>query len=214
VELHERIVVPTSIQDAWAAFTDVTRVVACMPGTELTEHLDDRSYRGRLTVKLGPITANFEGLATVEFDEAAHRGVISAKGTDHRGGSKASGKITYELVPQGDETVIDIRADILLMGALAQFGRTGLIQELTSQLTAEFAECLKANLAPGSQGATTAAVGEPRPTSGVNVLRLVLVTLWRRIVRLITRLTGRGDRRSVGPGSSRDADGGAPRERM
>src|SRR5438132_12728593 len=67
---------------AWAVLTDVERIAPCMPGAQLLEVAGDE-YRGVVKVKVGPITAQYQGKATfLEQDQAAGRAVLRAEGRD------------------------------------------------------------------------------------------------------------------------------------
>jgi uncharacterized protein len=72
-------------------------VAECLPGAELTEDRGDGTYAGKVSVKLGPMAANFEGEASVTPDEASHSGTIDGKGADRRGGSRGQVKVHYAL---------------------------------------------------------------------------------------------------------------------
>lgn len=147
-EIKETFEVPSDLLRVWEFFQDVPQVATCMPGVELEAEKDDRTYQGCMKVKVGPIAANFQGQAQItEVNEVARIGRISAKGADRQGGSRASATVTYELSPAAVGTVVAIVADVKLQGAMAQFGRTGLIQEVSSQLTKSFATCLESKLA-------------------------------------------------------------------
>ncbi len=139
------------IQTVWDFFQDVPAVATCMPGVEGLDSVGENAYKGRMSIKLGPINAKFDGQAKIEnLDETRHSGAITAKAADRQGGSRASAQVTYSLTPEGAVTKVDIVADITLQGAMAQFGRTGLIQEVSSQLTKEFASCIEQKLAAPS----------------------------------------------------------------
>jgi carbon monoxide dehydrogenase subunit G len=171
----------------WAFFQDVPRVAPCMPGAELLEVADQDTFRGKLRVKVGPISAEFEGQAkVVERDETAHRGRVEANGVDKRGGSRGSATVTYELAPGDRGTRVQLVAEYRLQGAMAQFGRTGLIQEMSTRLTREFADCLQQRL----EAATSEQ--EERTVAGeVKGIRLFFVSLWSVIARFFRRLFGR-----------------------
>jgi carbon monoxide dehydrogenase subunit G len=146
-QIKESFTVKQPVAVVWAFFQDVTTVAQCMPGVEILDAVDDKTYNGKMKVKLGPISAQFQGTATIEeLDEAAHTGLISAKGADRQGGSRASAKVEYLLTDGGSSTEVNITADVTLQGSMAQFGRTGLIQEVSSQLTKEFASCIEGKL--------------------------------------------------------------------
>jgi uncharacterized protein len=51
---------------------DVERIAPCLPGATLTEMVDPRSFKGRATVKVGPVALTFEGAAKlVDVDDTA-----------------------------------------------------------------------------------------------------------------------------------------------
>ncbi len=179
-QINESFEVDEGVQVVWDFFQDVPQVAECMPGVELTDKVSDDTYGGKMKVKLGPISAQFQGEAKItELDEAARTGTISAKGVDRQGGSRASATVTYALAEAGTGTKVDIAADIALQGAMAQFGRTGLIQEVSSQLTKEFANCLGAKLA-----ASTPEEAAQVQAGDVKGFSLFFGTLWARIKRL------------------------------
>ena len=50
------------IADAWPLLLDIERIAPCMPGAQLQE-VDGDEYRGIVKVKVGPITAQYRGVA-------------------------------------------------------------------------------------------------------------------------------------------------------
>ncbi len=135
------------VDTVWEFFQDIPSVAQCLPGAELTEVKSDGNYAGKVSVKLGPLSATFEGEATVTPDHSAKSGSIDGKGVDRRGGSRGQVKVTYVLGSTGSGTKVDIDADVTLSGAAAQFGRTGLINEMSSRLIGEFVTCVEGKLA-------------------------------------------------------------------
>lgn len=156
--IQQSFEVAAPIDRVWAAFLDVPGVVPCLPGAQLIETLGEDRHRGRVTVKLGPMSFSFEGEATVSVDEADHSGVIEGKGTDRKGGSRGSVRVRYALAPVGsaddrpsdaptsERTRVSLETDLTLAGPAAQFGRTGLIEEVSRRLLGELARCLEARL--------------------------------------------------------------------
>ncbi len=140
---------PTST--VWDFFQDVPEVAACLPGAELLSDEGDGLYKGRVSVKLGALSATFDGSAKVAVDPATHTGTIDGKGSDNRGGSRGSVKVTYRLVPEGEATTVTVEADITLSGAAARFGRSGIITEMNNRLIGEFVACVEAKLAAQTQ---------------------------------------------------------------
>jgi carbon monoxide dehydrogenase subunit G len=153
------------VDELWAFLLDVERIAPCMPGAELTEVVDDHHWKGRLNMKFGPVAMSFAGTVTMqERDDAAHRVVLGAKGTEAKGRGAASATVTSWLEPRDDGTsLVKMRADISLTGAAAQLSR-GLLPEVSKKLTQQFADCLEETLRAdaGAGGAT----GTADPSSG------------------------------------------------
>jgi carbon monoxide dehydrogenase subunit G len=167
--IEQSFEVPKSDEVVWRFFEDVPRVAECMPGVELEDETGAGTYRGRMKLKLGPLNASFQGEASVSHDDSNPRSAsINAKGVDRKGGSRASAKVRYEVAPVSAGSRVAITADITLQGAMAQFGRTGLIQEVSAQLTKEFAACLEQKLSAETPEA--AAEVRSRELGGLSLL--------------------------------------------
>lgn len=147
MKIENEFTVSRPVDTVWAFFQDVPSVAECLPGAELTGDRGDGTYAGKVSVKLGPMAANFEGEATVTPDEAAKSGMIDGKGADRRGGSRGQVKVQYRLEEADGGTRVSIEADVTLSGAAAQFGRTGLISEMSNRLIGDFVSCVEGKLA-------------------------------------------------------------------
>jgi len=180
---------------AWELLLDVPRVIPCMPGAELTETVDEKTYKATMAVKLGPISLKFAtDVLLEETDEAARvvRMTANARELRGRGGGKAT--IESSLAEVDGGTRVDIVTDMALTGAVAQYGR-GIVQDVSSQLVRRFAECLQAQLAtePASGGTVGAAApAPPPPAKPVSGLALGLGAVARAAARLVRRLFRRG----------------------
>ncbi len=169
-------------ETVWQFFQDVPAVAECLPGAELLGQSEDGSYEGKLSVKLGPMTATFEGKATVEPNPSEKTAVLEGRGVDKRGGSRGQVKVDYAIVPDEDGSRVSVDADVTLSGPAAQFGRTGLINEMSKRLIGDFVDCLEGKLAAESdEEASTVTAGE------VNGIALFFSSLWAWIKRLFGR---------------------------
>ena len=146
MKISHEFVVERPADQVWDYFQDIPAVADCLPGAELTGDEGGGEYTGKVSVKLGPMSANFEGRAQVTPDEEAMSGSIDGKGADRRGGSRGQVKVDYRLTPEGPFTKVHIDADVTLSGAAAQFGRTGLINEISGRLIEEFVACVEGKL--------------------------------------------------------------------
>ncbi|MGH9168583.1 MAG: SRPBCC family protein [Acidimicrobiia bacterium] len=181
MKITQEFVVAQGPETVWDFFADVRAVAECMPGTELSEVRPEGSYAGKVSVKLGPMTAAFEGEATVERDDSTRTGQIRGAGVDRRGGSRAQVEVAYRLEEVSEGTKVIVDADLTLAGAAAQFGRTGLVREMSTRLARQFVECLEATLsAPGEDGG--------RPAGEVRGLSLFFSSLWASLAGAIRRL--------------------------
>lgn len=185
MRLENSFEVPASPEAAWALLMDVPRIIPCMPGATLDETVDDENWKATMAVKLGPISLSFKtDVKREESDMAARRAKLSTRAREARGRGNASATIESKLTPQNGGTKVDIVTDLQLAGPVAQYGR-GLVQDVSSQLVGQFADCLKKQLAASTPEEAAAAVaGQTRPVGG---LRLGLGALWRSFTRLFKR---------------------------
>ena len=138
-----RVGVP--VAQAWSTLLDIERIAPCMPGAQLQE-VDGDEYRGVVKVKVGPITAQYKGVARLtEADEGAGRLVIAAEGRDTRGQGNASATISALLTADGDGTRVAVETDLNVTGKVAQFGR-GVMADVSSKLLGQFVDCLSTNI--------------------------------------------------------------------
>jgi uncharacterized protein len=150
MEFDNSFEVPLPVDDAWKVLMDIRRIAPCLPGAELTEVVDDRTYKGKVGVRLGPVSLAFAG--TVKFDEiddANHRAKVAAQGSDAKGRGAANATATFHLEPVNGGSKVLVHTNLTLSGAVAQYGRgVGIIQMTAAQIITQFANNLKAQLGP------------------------------------------------------------------
>jgi carbon monoxide dehydrogenase subunit G len=169
VKIEDSFQVDVPVDEAWKVLLDLERIAPCLPGAQLTE-VEGDEYRGTVKVKVGPITAQYKGVAKIEeADESNHKVVLQAEGRDTRGQGNASATVTATLVGEGSATTVNIDTDLNITGKVAQFGR-GVMADVSSKLLGQFSENLQrdvlsgpsANEAPTDSG-TGAATGTGSP---------------------------------------------------
>ena len=154
MELTNEFTVPTDIDTAWATLTDLEKVAPCLPGATL-EEVDGRAYKGRVKVKVGPITVTYQGTAElVEADEERRSARIDAAGKETRGAGTAKADVTAQLTETEDGTVVKVTTNLDVTGKPAQFGR-GVMMEVGTKIIATFAERLEALVLEDDQAAAT-----------------------------------------------------------
>jgi carbon monoxide dehydrogenase subunit G len=149
MEFDNSFEVPLPVDNAWNVLMDIRRVAPCMPGAELTDAVDERTYRGRIGVRLGPVALAFAGTVKFdEIDETNRKARIAAQGSDAKGRGAANAVASFHLEPAGDGTKVLVHTNLTLSGAVAQYGRgVGIIQMTAAQIITQFANNLKAQLA-------------------------------------------------------------------
>ena len=186
MELTNEFSVKVPVDEAWKVLTDLERIAPCMPGFEL-EAVDGDEYRGVVRVKVGPVTAQYKGVASFrERDEARRRAVVRAEGRDTRGQGNASATVTATLEPEDGGTHVTVHTDLKVTGKVAQFGR-GVLADVSSKLLDQFVQALEADVLTG---AATAAPGgiESRAGEPVDLLATAGSSLIRRVGPLVLAL--------------------------
>ncbi|MET0819017.1 MAG: SRPBCC family protein [Solirubrobacteraceae bacterium] len=165
MKLEQTFEVQAPLAQVWAALNDLERVAPCLPGAAITGHDEDGTYRGTFTVKLGPMTAAYNGTIKIEdVDEAAHRATLKARGTDKRGQGGANATIVNTLSEHNGGTRVEAVTDFNITGRLAQFGRGGMMQDVSNRLLRDFATCLSTRLAePSAPSGAEVAAGDAAP---------------------------------------------------
>jgi carbon monoxide dehydrogenase subunit G len=210
MELNHEFTVAAPIGRAWAVLTNIEEIAPCMPGAELTE-VDGDTYHGLVKIKVGPITAQYQGTALLtEKDESAHRVVMKASGRDARGQGNAAALVTATMTEQGDGTLVSINTDLTVSGRVAQFGR-GVMHDVSAKLLQQFVDNLEADVLGEPAGAaagpdTAAPAGAAAGTGGgggtggdggtaaarenepVRVVGMVIKSMFSRVGHAIARL--------------------------
>jgi aerobic carbon-monoxide dehydrogenase small subunit len=167
-------------------FGDIPAVAACLPGASLNGDPMPGHVDGAIEVRLGPISAKFQGAARIERDPATMTGRIVGTGNDRRSRSSTQGEIRYRLTPieQGAATEVRFSIGYRLRGTLAQFARPRLVRDIAERMTADFAHNLDHALS-GLPPDNTA--GIPASLDGVALLSGVLRQRMQRLLRNIWR---------------------------
>ena len=203
MEFDNAFEVPLPPAQAWPVLMDIRGIAPCMPGAQLTEVIDDKNYKGKVAVRLGPVALAFAGLVTFEqIDDANRTARVKAQGTDSkgRGGANAVASFRIEDAAAGGSKVL-VHTDLNLSGSVAQYGRgVGMIQTTATQIMNQFANNLKAQIAregaaapapatpgpaqPPSSASATAPPPAAKPISGFSLMAKVL---WASILKLFGR---------------------------
>jgi aerobic carbon-monoxide dehydrogenase small subunit len=188
VEFQQSFIVAHPVEEVWAFFGRVEDVAACLPGASLDGGEKDGVVNGRIRVKIGPISAEFSGIAQIARDEDGHRGAIVGSGHDTRSNSATRGVVAYCVKPDesGAGSRVDVDVGYTLTGMLAQFSRPSLVQDLASRLMAAFVQNLEARLS-----VPNAAADPPSMVHELNAGSLIATVLLGRVRDFFRRFFGR-----------------------
>ncbi len=168
--LENSFEVPAKLDHVWTYLTDVEKVVPCMPGATLTETVDEENFKGKVTIKVGPVSMALAGkIKIAERDDGAHRIVLDGSGMEQRGKGRVSAKITTTAEETPDGTRVKVVQDLKVQGQMASMSR-GMMQDVSAKLTKQFADCLERNVgveepatAPAASSEAAAAPGGAAP---------------------------------------------------
>lgn len=163
--------VAVGVDRVWEVMTDVEKVAPCLPGARLdglVEGSEGEQYEGVVKVKVGPITADYKGKATIiERSKDDLRVVIRAEGRDTRGAGNAAADVIATLSAVSDDrTKVSVVTDLKISGKVAQFGR-GVMGDVSAKLMERFAQNLeKVLLIDDAEESAPEAGSSADPSSG------------------------------------------------
>jgi carbon monoxide dehydrogenase subunit G len=159
MDLEHSFTIPVPPEQAWQVLLDVERIAPCMPGATV-DSVDGDVVKGRIKVKVGPVTMTYAGTARfVERDEQARAVTLEASGKETRGAGTASATIRSTLRDEGGQTNVVVHTTMSVTGRPAQFGR-GVMAEVGGRIIEKFAANLAALLAGEGSPAAGAAAPE------------------------------------------------------
>jgi carbon monoxide dehydrogenase subunit G len=167
-EIVKTFVVRSPPEQVWGFLTDPEKVARCLPGAAITGKLDEKTWQGTMTVKVGPVSSSYKGkLAFEKLDAASHTAEIVATGQDVRGRGGADLRLTSTLQQKTPgETEITTTSRVNITGILAQMGR-GMVQDVSDQMFQIFSQRVRAELesARAAEPAAAAPIPVPAPTT-------------------------------------------------
>ncbi len=193
MEFDNSFEVPLPPEQAFAVLLDIPRIAPCMPGAELTEIADPQNYKGKISVRLGPVALTFAGRVQFEeVDAANHAARVKAQGSDAKGRGGANAAAAFRIEPSGTGSKVLIHTDLALSGAVAQYGRgVGMIEATAAQIVRQFADNLHAQLAetppmPGGALQPASADIQPPAARPISGLSLIARVIWARLAALFS----------------------------
>src|ERR1700686_2632370 len=133
---------------------DVNNVVSCVPGAELSEVVDPNTFKGKVKIKVGPVTVNYNGTARITARDAETRtATLEAEGRETTGSGTAQATTVMAGAPGGESPKGTLTTDFTVVGRVAQFGR-GIMEDVSRHLVGQAAECIQAKLEAPPPAAT------------------------------------------------------------
>jgi carbon monoxide dehydrogenase subunit G len=142
--IDDQFEIDAPLARVWPVLIDVPRVATCMPNAEITERLDDHTYRAKVAVKVGPVSVNYAATVRVDsIDESTHTAVMSVQGGEVKGRGGVRATLTSQAEAKGDTTLVKLHTDAAVSGVIATVGGR-LIESVAKKTIAQFATNLTA----------------------------------------------------------------------
>jgi len=147
---------------------DVNNVVSCVPGAELSEVVDPDTFKGKVRIKVGPVTVSYNGTARITARDASSRtATLDAEGRETTGSGSAQASTVMSVVADGDGSTVTLATDFTVVGRVAQFGR-GIMEDVSRHLVGQAAECIQSKLEapapsqspPSASGASSVTIND------------------------------------------------------
>lgn len=190
LKIEQRLTLDAPPDRVWAFLTDPVQVASCLPGAAITEKVDDRTYRGTITVKVGPVTASYRGTIRFErLDAARWEAELVGQGQDVRGKGGAEMRMQSRLHPRDGGTEVTVTSEVAISGILAQLGR-GMVESVSNQIFQQFAAAMQQKLTAGP-AEPSAAPPEAKPLDALSLgAKVVGQTVGQAVKRLLGREPG------------------------
>jgi carbon monoxide dehydrogenase subunit G len=191
MQLENSFTVGAPPERVFAYLLDVNKIVGCVPGAELSEVVDPNTFKGKVKVKVGPITVAYNGTAKIADRNAAeHSATLEAEGRETTGPGSARAKAFMSVTADPAGSLVKIVTDYSVAGRVAQFGR-GVMEDVSRRIVNEMAACIKASVeagepasgsgGPGASQAIPASRAPGVTAKPVNALGLLFSVLWSRV---------------------------------
>ncbi|MFD4558178.1 SRPBCC family protein [Streptomyces sp. NPDC058469] len=164
MQLTNTVPIKASPDDVFALMNDVERVASCMPGAAL-DGQDGDTWRGRVKIRVGPISASYAGTVRfLEIDAERRRLRVHARGTDTHGSGDAEAEVSLDIVAAPEGALLQLSTDLVIRGKIVQFGK-GAIVTVSDRILQQFARNLGSLLDQDRAVETASAVSPIAPTA-------------------------------------------------
>ena len=139
--------IPVAREPLWNFLMDVPKVAKSLPGVESVSKIDDTTYQGVLTVRVGPIKLNLQGkIILEEQNKEAWRAALRAEAKDRMAAGAVNGKTTMNLKEiSANLTELVVDTDVNILGKIGEFGQP-IIRKKADSMLKEFVDNIKKQL--------------------------------------------------------------------
>jgi uncharacterized protein len=141
--------VPLPQDETWQALNDPQVLKECVPGCETLEKISDTQYELTMKTRIGPVSARFKGMMTLEDVDAPRGYTMVFEGQGGVAGF-AKGRASVALSEEGESTRLSYAVKANVGGKIAQLGAR-LIDGVARKLAEDFFKCFNARFSnPGA----------------------------------------------------------------
>jgi carbon monoxide dehydrogenase subunit G len=146
MQIENSFAVKAAPERVYEFLLDVNNVVRCVPGAELSEVVDPNTFKGKVRIKVGPVTVSYNGTARITSRDADTRtATLEAEGRETTGSGTAQATTVMAVAADGDGSTVTLTTDFTVVGRVAQFGR-GIMEDVSRHLVGQAAECIQSTL--------------------------------------------------------------------
>ena len=191
LRIEKTFQVSAPIEKVWSLLSDPTKVASCVPGAQITEKIDDKTYQGSIRVKVGPSVTDYKGeVQILRLDPQNHEIEIQGKGQDVRGRGSASMTMTGKLAaPDNGMTRVTSTSEVNVVGILAQMGAR-VITEVSNIIFEKFSQNFQALLQQSADqpAVASAAVTPPEPIQPGSIAWQAIKGMFRSLLQALKGL--------------------------
>jgi carbon monoxide dehydrogenase subunit G len=193
IKIEKTFQVQEPLERVWEFLRDPLKVAKCVPGAQITETVDDRTFKGLIKVQVGPSVTDYKGQVHIErLDERSHEIEMVGKGQDVRGKGSASMRMTGKVrsLAEGGSEVLTV-SEVNVVGLLAQLGAR-MINEVSNKMFEQFTLNLQRQLEKERLAESGSAPLQPQESNAeaqpIKALPLVASAIGEGIVRSMKQI--------------------------
>ncbi len=138
MKIQDGFTIDAPAADVWALLSDPERVATLLPGAKMGDRIDDNTYAGGMSMKVGPLAVSYDGTVSFQLNKDERSVEVRARGQGKRGMGTADMTMTSQVIAHGDtRSEVTIDSDVVVTGILAQMGR-GMIQVVSKKMLQDF----------------------------------------------------------------------------